>query len=544
MYAIERIESQNQNISAFDINAHIRRLQDTITEAKTRLKDTTTIKEAQSIKTTIQQGEQAIIAWQNFQILQIGTPVCKAGKVELGEVVNKELHGSVQNPLPQVSVSWNGNKLPMPEQPNLLEIDTHALAERVKVADAVRITGNRDVESKNNNSFEVAVVEGVLARGMIVASVEVEGEMYEPGEYEVLAPDFDYEDFQVIIHNDGIDEQAFARASTTTLKIAKEYARQISLHPVRIARIDSEIKKSKYSKAEERRKKSQCVAGVSPVEATGVAEVYNQENFPALPPVVEEAPLASPILEFVENEVGVGIENTVGDVQDAISVSVEQVPPNNVGSNVAKIEILKDDKDELSVEALASTIDVEVDSETQVFPEENTQSSEVQENSDSVPSAFPVGIYEIPVENLKPYPRNTSIYGIEEDDSRLESTIRATGWVKPLLANTKGEVLGGNRRLRLCKKMGKEKVLVEVREFGGELAEMAVLLADNEVRDKSREQRVREGLEWKALISKLKDEGKSLQDVFSSAFGNQENFPGKKLDSNSESQSRDASTLR
>jgi hypothetical protein len=460
MYAIE----QNQENHVLDVALHIKQLHSQLAELQVQIKATTTIEAAKIIKANIERKQLDIKRWENFRILQIGTPVNRSGKQEIGYIVAKEIHGSENAPLPQMSVKWGASNIPMPEQPDLLEIDTYALAEKVKIGDVVKVFNGEDKE------FAVATVDKVLAHGVIVVDLEVEGEMYEPSEYEVLPPDFSAADFKEIILSDTIVEEVYDRASLATLKTCLAYARQVQLHPIRIARIESQVKRF-------RGKREPVVLDSS---------WKQQENFPALPPS------DSPLVQFVSEETPEAPTSETSTPETPV-VSAEPV--------------------ELALEP-------------------------------SKPSALLApGIYEIEIDKLKPYPRNALIYGEIEDDSNLEAAISATGWVKPLLANTKGEVLGGNRRLRVSRKMGKEKLLVEVREFESEASELAALLADNEVRDKTREQRVREGLEWKALMEKLKSEGKSLQEIFHVTFGTQENFPTQRsniLDSKSGAQSRDA----
>jgi hypothetical protein len=111
-------------------------------------------------------------------------------------------------------------------------------------------------------------------------------------------------------------------------------------------------------------------------------------------------------------------------------------------------------------------------------------------------SPLPLGIQEILVSELRSHPINSTIYGDEEDDTSLDEMIQSSGWIKTLLVTPDRDVVGGNRRLRIARKLGKEKVLIEVREFANDEAVLEALLLDNAVRQKTVEQKVREARCW------------------------------------------------
>ncbi len=100
---------------------------------------------------------------------------------------------------------------------------------------------------------------------------------------------------------------------------------------------------------------------------------------------------------------------------------------------------------------------------------------------------------------LNPHPWNYAIYGEGEDISDLIELIQASGWVKPLVATSKGTIISGHRRWKAALALGWESVLVEVREFPDEIAELQALLLENANRFKTVEQRVREADAWKSV---------------------------------------------
>lgn len=100
---------------------------------------------------------------------------------------------------------------------------------------------------------------------------------------------------------------------------------------------------------------------------------------------------------------------------------------------------------------------------------------------------------------LKPHPRNSIIYGEDEDVAELVESIRASNWVKPLVVTQSGTIISGHRRWRAALKLGLETVPVEYREFPNETAELEALLLENNSRDKTTEQKVREALAWEEI---------------------------------------------
>ncbi len=100
---------------------------------------------------------------------------------------------------------------------------------------------------------------------------------------------------------------------------------------------------------------------------------------------------------------------------------------------------------------------------------------------------------------LKPHQKNSAIYGEEEDVTELIELIRMSGWVKPLVITPTGTIISGHQRCKAVLALGWESIIVEVREFADELAELEALLLENSSRLKSTEQKVREGEAWKEI---------------------------------------------
>ena len=124
---------------------------------------------------------------------------------------------------------------------------------------------------------------------------------------------------------------------------------------------------------------------------------------------------------------------------------------------------------------------------------------------------------------LKPHPRNSAIYGENEDVSELLELICQSGWVKPLVITSDNVIISGHRRWKAALELGIESIPVEVYEFPDDLAELEVLLLENASRLKTTEQKVREAEAWKEVEAKkarqrMSDAAKALRQGV-------ENFP-------------------
>ena len=109
-----------------------------------------------------------------------------------------------------------------------------------------------------------------------------------------------------------------------------------------------------------------------------------------------------------------------------------------------------------------------------------------------------IQIKERKVVELHPHPKNDSIYG-DEDIEQLAQDIKRSKWVKPLIVTPEGTIISGHRRWKAVSSLGWETVPVEEKEFTDEIAELEALLLENANREKSIEQKCREGLTWEAI---------------------------------------------
>ena len=121
----------------------------------------------------------------------------------------------------------------------------------------------------------------------------------------------------------------------------------------------------------------------------------------------------------------------------------------------------------------------------------------------------------IEVKKLVNHPFNAGIYGESEDVSELANQIKISGWVKPLVINLKGEILGGNRRkLAIGLLAGKGYIIsevdIEIKRFGSSEEELQFLILDNASRDKTPYQKGREAqylqMTWEAIAAKKTSE--------------------------------------
>src|SRR5581483_9093374 len=110
----------------------------------------------------------------------------------------------------------------------------------------------------------------------------------------------------------------------------------------------------------------------------------------------------------------------------------------------------------------------------------------------------PVPVEWIAPHLLTPYPRQAAIYG-EEDVAELIEDIRTSGWIKPLVVTQQDVIISGHRRWKAACLLNWRTLPVERRTFASEVDEVAALLLENRYREKTAEQRVREGNVWKEV---------------------------------------------
>ncbi|MEH1777074.1 hypothetical protein [Nostoc sp.] len=109
----------------------------------------------------------------------------------------------------------------------------------------------------------------------------------------------------------------------------------------------------------------------------------------------------------------------------------------------------------------------------------------------------------ISTELLYVHPLNASIYGENENLSGLEAAIQETGWIKTLVVTPDGSgkyrIVSGNSCFKVGCKLGRKEFLVELKIFNNQQEELRALLAGNVGREKTIEQKVREGLLWEEI---------------------------------------------
>jgi ParB family chromosome partitioning protein len=131
----------------------------------------------------------------------------------------------------------------------------------------------------------------------------------------------------------------------------------------------------------------------------------------------------------------------------------------------------------------------------ETFPGSRQQGREVR--NENPPPVFK----QFDPRSLKPHQKNSAIYDESEDATELIDLIRMSGWVKPLVITPRGTIISGHQRCKAVLALGWESLMVEVREFADELAELEALLLENASRLKTTEQKVREGEAWRAVKS-------------------------------------------
>jgi len=99
------------------------------------------------------------------------------------------------------------------------------------------------------------------------------------------------------------------------------------------------------------------------------------------------------------------------------------------------------------------------------------------------------------ISELKPHPENVKIYGYNENVSDLvEQITKSNGRITPLLIKDDNTIISGHRRYKACQQIGIEEVPVEIRSFENETDELEALVLSNSAREKTTEQKVREGM--------------------------------------------------
>ena len=112
------------------------------------------------------------------------------------------------------------------------------------------------------------------------------------------------------------------------------------------------------------------------------------------------------------------------------------------------------------------------------------------------------------VSELKPHPKNIEIYGANEDVTDLVEKIKRSGQVHTLTITSKGIILAGHRRAKVCELLNIEEVDVEIKDFDTYEQEIEFIVDNNATREKSTEQKAREARELKKAIETIAEKRK------------------------------------
>ena len=86
-----------------------------------------------------------------------------------------------------------------------------------------------------------------------------------------------------------------------------------------------------------------------------------------------------------------------------------------------------------------------------------TVSSQISNSSVSNTLSSPAP-NQVDPKTLKPHPRNSSIYGENEDISKLIESICQSGWIKPLVITSDNVIISGHRRWEAALELGIESI--------------------------------------------------------------------------------------
>lgn len=102
--------------------------------------------------------------------------------------------------------------------------------------------------------------------------------------------------------------------------------------------------------------------------------------------------------------------------------------------------------------------------------------------------------------DLIPHPQNQAIYGHESIQDLVDS-IGHSGYIEPLIVTPDMVVISGHRRLKAAIDLGLLEVPVRVEHYPTDTAALEALLLANQYREKTPDQRAREGMQWEKIIA-------------------------------------------
>ena len=103
---------------------------------------------------------------------------------------------------------------------------------------------------------------------------------------------------------------------------------------------------------------------------------------------------------------------------------------------------------------------------------------------------------DVEVEKLQPHPKNPTVYGQDEDVSDLVDLIKMSGnkIVERLIVTKDLVIISGHRRWKAAMKLGMQTVPCEFVSYESPEDELLNLFMYNAKREKTNEQRAREGI--------------------------------------------------
>lgn len=107
-------------------------------------------------------------------------------------------------------------------------------------------------------------------------------------------------------------------------------------------------------------------------------------------------------------------------------------------------------------------------------------------------------MFNINIKNLKPHPMNKNIYG-EEDIKGLAEDIKKSNTITTLIINQDNMIISGHRRYYACLSLGKKELPCEKITFNSENEELERLLLENQYREKTTYQKMKEAEVWEVI---------------------------------------------
>lgn len=121
---------------------------------------------------------------------------------------------------------------------------------------------------------------------------------------------------------------------------------------------------------------------------------------------------------------------------------------------------------------------------------------------------------------IQDHPMNEKIYSVDEQQDReLEQSIREYGIISPIIINQHNFIVSGHRRFKAAKAIGLEAVPVSKKRFDTTSEEVLYLIASNEYRIKTNEDRIREGKKIAEIMAKDPSSGGRLRDRVGKEIG-------------------------